>query len=79
MDVHGLPLPRVGRTYVLFLRRQAGLEAFHVVTAYNITYGTLSSLDSPDHYPAFPDVPMPEFIDMVRARLDERREHEAGR
>ncbi len=59
-------LPLVGQRYMLFLRREPAIEAFTLITAYEIKESEVTSLDEVYYFPLLHEVPLESFRQRIR-------------
>ena len=68
----GQGVPRVGGTYVFFLRWDADLDAYGLYTGYELTGGKVDPLDGEPQFERFRGVAVVDFVELVKDTI--RRE-----
>ncbi len=64
--VTGQRLPRVGQKYVLFLKRNATGNDYHIITGYQVRNNRVLPLDQPEKFNVFRDFDREQFLAKVQ-------------
>jgi len=64
--VTGQRLPRVGQKYVLFLKRNAKGNDYHIITGYQVRNSRVLPLDQPEKFNVFRDFDREQFLTKVQ-------------
>lgn len=62
-------MPRVGRHYVFFLKRNEQGEDYHILTGYELRHGRVSPLDDLEKFATYKNWDMAKFLDSVQEAI----------
>jgi len=69
--IFGQRLPRAGRQYVIFLKKNQQGEDYHIITGYEIHSGRVKALDEPSEFSVFEGMSKAQFLKLVQETTGE--------